>query len=314
MKDETNDLSPDGIEDVAPSDDDDFSEFLKDDPVTDDVDEEASEETDDETDEVEADDEAEDQETDDEPETDDLSDDVMVKMADGTQVSLKDLKDSPMLKADHTRKTQEVAEKRKTVDATAQKLQGISEALTDYLVQMMPPEPDVNLAMTDPNKWTAQKAQYEAASQKIQQLIALGSQPKDATANLSEKDQAEYRANEAENLASMFPEVKDPAKRKAFIGNAREAAIAVGFNENELDAVDDSKMIALAHWAKIGMSAHEARAKAKAKVKETQPPPVTPRKRGEGGAPKSGNAAAMRRLQSDDSIENAVAALLSQSS
>jgi hypothetical protein len=307
-EDETNDLLEGEIDNVEPSDDDD-PEFIDEaDPSEDDGDTETDEGTEDETDEAEAEDEAEDQEAEGEPEAAEIADDVLVKMADGTTVTLRELKDSPMLKADHTRKTQEIATQRESVKADAERIEGITQAFVDHLTALIPDEPNPSLALTNPDQYTGQKAQYEAAVAQVQKLIEIGSQPKEVTSKLSEEDQANHNRAEYQKLVAAVPEAVDPKVREQMFADVREVANRVGFADADLKDMNDHRFFLLARMAKKGLEAETAKTKAKAKAAKA--PPVAAKKPGQGTNVKGDKSRKMQRLMKDDSIENAVAFLI----
>lgn len=309
MTDETNDLPDGGTDNVEISETDDLERidyFDPDDERDDDAVDDADG-TDDE--EGEALEEGQEPEESDEPEEGgepkavEFADDALVSMPDGTTISFADLKESPMLKADHTRKTQALSNERAEVVQTAQNIEGITNTLVDFLASALPAEPPLALAASDPKKYTLQKATYDAATAQLQKLVETGRNASAVTAGLSEQDK--QKAQQAENsaLIQMFPDTADPAKRQKFLENATEAARAVGYSGDEVKGVYDSKTIALAHWAKIGMDSVKAREKAAAKVVKV--PPVSPKKPSGAGSGRNG-ADAMRKLVKSGSIHDAV--------
>lgn len=309
MVDEPNDLSEDWIDNVEPSEADD-PEFIEEaDPLDeDDGSEDESEGTDDETDATETEDEAEGQESEGEPETTELADDVMVKMADGTQVSLRELKDSPMFKADHTRKTQELKEAKTSVQADAERIEAITQAFVDHVSAMVPAAPDPSLALTNPNQYTAAEAQHRAAMAQVEKLLKAGEEIKQVSSKMTQADQQQHLQAEDVLLRQAVPEANDPKKRAEFFADVQKTGNAMGFTDAELgEMAMDHRYFVLAKWAKAGMDADKA--KSNAKVKAQKAPPVTPRKPGAGANKPNNKANAKRRLMEDDSIENAIAFL-----
>ena len=311
-EDETNDSFDYETDNVEPSLDDDpelDDELDPEDNLDDEQDETDEGTEEDETDEVEADDEAEDQEAE-EPQEQELGDDVLVKMPDGSTVSLKELKESPMLKADHTRKTQEVAEQRKTVVADAERVSNIVETFAEHLLALIPAHPDASLALTDPGKFTAQKAQHDAAQAQVNQLIELGSQPKEILDKISKEDKEKAIQDEFQKLVAADPKAADPKYRKALFTDVREVGHSVGFTDKELAENIDHRFFLLAKLAKEGMASQKAKKTAKAKVEKA--PPVAVKKPGQGVKRKSDKSRLVKRLESDGSIESAVAVLMGE--
>lgn len=290
------------------SENDDLSEVEQFDPdeFQDDEEAELEEGTDDEADETEADNEAEGQEAEDQPEAAALPDDTVVTMPDGSSLSLKELKDSPMLKADHTRKTQELSNQKATVTATAERLTRMTEGLVDYLSKMMPEEPTLALNATDPVLYAQQKNNYDASMAQLQQLIEASNGPKDVVKEMSAAERHAAAVEGNARLIEMFPEAANGESRTKFFEGVAQSASKLGFSQQELSSVTDPRVFALAHWAQKGMAAEQATAKAKQKVAKA--PPTAPKK----PSTRDGNVSAKRaearkRLATDDSIENAVA-------
>lgn len=230
---------------------------------------------------------------------------AVVQLADGSTATVKDLVAGNMRQSDYSRKTQELANARNDVQANAERIERITEAFVEHLSQMVPPEPDPSLALSDPSKFTAQKAQYDAAVAQVQKLIEIGSQPKAVQDGMSEQEKQNTLREENARLVQMFPEAGTKDGRDKFFAGAAEAAEGVGFSLQELGEVTDHRMFALAHWAQRGMAAEKAKTKAKAKVQNA--PPMTPRKPGQPAKNANRNVEAMRKLNRSGSIRDAMA-------
>lgn len=227
-----------------------------------------------------------------------------IELPNGEKVTRDELTKGYLRQQDYTRKTQEVAERRKALDAGTQKLNGITEAFINHVVSLMPNEPDPVLATRDPNKYTAQKAQYDAAVTQVQKLIEVGNEAKTVADGLSEEDRRTLVQEENTKLAQLFPETGEKAGRDKFFSEAAEAAMDLGFSPKELSATTDHRLFALAKWAHAGMKAEKARKAAKSKVDKA--PPATPRKPGQGARQPDRNREAKRRLEKSGSIRDAV--------
>ena len=229
--------------------------------------------------------------------------DAVVTMADGTKVAVAELIKGNQRQADYTRKSQELATARKAMEANLQRIEGIQEAFVTHLSSMIPAEPNPALALSNPNAYTAQKAQYDAALVQVQKLIEMGQAPKQIKDAMTAEQKTQLIADENARLADMFPEVSTQQGRQKFFTRAAEAAQEMGFPMSELNTVTDHRMFALAHYAKIGMEAMKSRTEAKAKAAAA--PPVTPRKPGQ-PAQVQGTNDAMKRLARSGSIRDAV--------
>ena len=231
-------------------------------------------------------------------------DTAVVKLSDGTEMPVAELKNGYLRQSDFTRKTQEVANERKTVQADVERMQRITTAFVDHLTALVPDPPSPSLAMTDPAKYVSQKAQHEAAMGQVQKLIEMGSVSKEVGAAMSGADKQRQIQEANARLVEMFPEAASGKGREAFFNGVQSAANDLGFSNDDLTAVRDPRVFALAHWAAKGMAAEKAKAAAKAKVAAA--PPATPRKPGQGARQANGNAEAMRRLTRSGSIHDAV--------
>jgi hypothetical protein len=230
-----------------------------------------------------------------------------VKLADGTELTVAELTQSRMRQQDYTRKTQELANERKTVQADVERMQRITAAFVDHITALVPDAPPASLALTAPDKYVAAKAQHEAAMEQVQQLIQMGNAPKEIGAALSEADNQKQLQEANARLIEMFPEAAGGPTREAFFNGVQSVANDLGFSNADLSGIRDPRIFALAHWAHKGMAADKAKATAKAKVAAA--PPATPRKPGLGARQANGNADAMRNLRADDSFENALKAM-----
>ncbi|QLB38219.1 scaffold protein [Sulfitobacter phage phiGT1] len=298
-------LDEDATDNVNLSEDDNADEFDYFDPDEDTEEVEAPEATDDEPDEAEAE-EAEDQEAEGQDDEEPIEAFVEKLKAETPRLAeyLSELEKGNLRQSDYTRKSQEVANVRKTVEADVQRMQRITEVFVDHISGLVPEAPDASLAYSDPNKYTAMKDQHEAAMGQVQKLIELGEAPKEIGAGMSEADKKQQLQEANQRLIEMFPEAAEGEGRKQFFGNVQAVANEIGFSDDDLGSVSDPRIFALAHWAKKGMDAEKAKAVAKAKVAKA--PPATPRKPGQGARKPNGNAEAMRKLSRSGSLKDAL--------
>lgn len=289
---------------VQPSDDDTPQDYTYWDPDEDEPDtpeSEIAEGTDDEEGEAE---EEPDEESEEEPARE-AEESAVVKLADGSQVTVGELIKGHLRQSDYTRKSQEVASARKAVEAEASQLSKITQAFVDHLSGMIPAEPDHAMALRDPAAYTRAKAQYDAAISQVQKLIELGSQPKEVTDRMTQEQRRQVVQQENARLVEMFPEAGTQDGRRKFFEGVQEVANTLGFTDEELQQSTDHRLFALAHWAKQGMAAQKAKEAAKAKAKKA--PPVTPQKPGDAGRKASKNSDAMRKLIRTGSFKDALA-------
>jgi len=210
-----------------------------------------------ETEEVEG--EAEEQEET-EVEEEELPQTFKVKAAgEEKDVTLDELIKGYQLGADYTKKTTEVAEQRKAVEAErkaieeakyardtyAQRLQAIEE----FIVSQTPNE-DLNyLKENDPIGYAVKVAEL---SEKKEQLAAIrAEQARIAQVQQSETARAmqERVAQEAQKLTQILPEFSDPAKGENLRSEIRNYGKSLGFTDEELSSVYDSRHVVTLHKA-----------------------------------------------------------------
>jgi len=276
--------------------------------------EEIEAETDSETDEPEDGQEADQSETaDDEPEDgeegDELPepDDGVTVTVNGEKLALSALKSGYMRQQDYSRKTAEVAEKRKALEALSNRVTTSVNAIAQLLTASVPPMPDQALALTDPQKHYRMKVLHDTAMAKVAEVIEKANEPKAALEALSNQQRTELLQSENAKLSEAFPQTTSPEGRKKFFENTTSAARELGFTDEELAGVTDHRLFKLAHYARIGLAAEAAKAKAAKKVANV--PPVAPAKRqpSTNASKAAKNREAMKRLDRTGSIHDAMA-------
>lgn len=261
-----------------------------------------------ETDEPATDDEATQDHTeegDGEPERDSVQDDVMINI-DGSQLPLSELKTGYMKQADYSRKTQDLSNRRRDLEAMSGRVSATVDAITTFLAERLPAEPDAALAMSNPNEYIQKKAMYEAAVGQLEQIMKAKSGPNEIGAQLSTEQRQELLSQEDAKLVEALPFIADPKKRAEFNQQIFDTASSLGFSAEELNSSTDHRFIILGHYARLGMQAEKAKQKVATKVANV--PPVTPQKRPQGQNPARvrGNQEAMKRLNKSGSIHDAM--------
>lgn len=212
--------------------------------------------------------------------------------------------------ADYTRKTQELARERETVHAMrddytkrAQDLQTVYQRFQQFAEGLIPPEPPLQLAQSNPAEYQYQMALRHAAMQEIEGVFAVGKDLETQAQGFSEAELARYRDNERASLVKAMPELKDPAKLAQFDAAITEAAREFGFTDEEISQTADHRVLQLVHFARIGKRAEHNRKNAQRRIAEA------PKKGTEARAapPRNRNAEAMRRLERTGSFKDALA-------
>ena len=173
------------------------------------------------------------------------------------EVTLDELIKSYQLGTDYTKKSQAVAEERKAVEAERQRIEEARYLRDQYaerlqiIEQMLNQQPEGEnlealkendpigyaIAYTDQQRRKEQLAQVQAERQRIAEQ-----QQQERQEQLGQVIQAEAR-----KLAEAIPEYADPQKGEIARRELREFGLKLGFSEQELSGVYDSRQV-LALW------------------------------------------------------------------
>ena len=174
-------------------------------------------------------------------------------------VTLDDLVKSYQLGADYTKKTQEIAEQRRAIeaeraaieesrqlrDAYAQRLQAIEQ----FLAQQQSEDDLEMLKETDPIGYAVRVAEL---SQKEKQLTAVRAEQQ----RIAQQQQAEYQQNlqkfvqnEMAKLSQALPDFADADKAQAIRSDLRKFANGIGYSDEELSQVYDSRHVQVLYKA-----------------------------------------------------------------
>jgi len=214
-----------------------------------------AEEADDDTEESEDDSEIEDEEVVEEEQT------FTVKAAgEEKEVTLDELKKSYQLGSDYTKKTQEVAEQRKVIDQEAKAIIEARKVRDDYAQRLQAveqflvgsndsPEDLATMKENDPIGYAVKVAEMTEKKDQLQQVNAerqriAQEQESDRSANMQK-----YVEGEAQKLTQSLPEFSDKAKGEQIRNEIRNYGKKVGFTDDELSQVYDSRHVLVLHKA-----------------------------------------------------------------
>ena len=172
------------------------------------------------------------------------------------ELTLSELKTLAQQGADYTKKTQQVAEQRKALeaesvaidqarqlrDAYAERLQAMEQLLSS-------PEQSENLEYlkeSDPIGYAVRVAEI---SQQKEQLQAIQAE----RYRIAEQQHAlqGYIAQQAARLSEVLPEYSDPVKGEKLRSELRSFAKDIGFSDQELSMVRDSRQVLALHKAML---------------------------------------------------------------
>jgi hypothetical protein len=250
-------------------------------------------------------------------------DDVTVKLDDGTQVTLRELKRGFLRQSDYTRKTQEASEIRKAAEAERQALSTVAEqqqqafeVAAALIREQIPPAPDPALIQTNPQLFLQQKELRENAQAKLHQLALAYQQSQQGVKQQTEaqkkaaeaaerKELEELKKAEYQALVKAMPKLGTEEGRKAFLTEAAEIGGKVyGISPEQIGNIISHVEVRILHdaiqWRKYQSSKMEAVSKAK------QAPPLRPANRqAPGQRVKAKQAQALQTLRNTGATEDA---------
>lgn len=207
--------------------------------------------------------------------------------------------------ADYTRKTQDVAQRRKAVDGMAQEFMGRIQTYDQILAKFTDPEvspPDPSLRMTDPEAYENQLANFVHRRDLKERATAERGRLHQEAAKAQEAQQQAYWAREAEALAERAPKLATDVKaRKDIYAFAQKE----GYTPDDLRMVSARDMTTL-HKAMLYDAQQAARSAVKVAPK-APPKVIKPGSASAGGRPTQ-LSSAVQVLQLNPSVDTLAAA------
>jgi hypothetical protein len=176
------------------------------------------------------------------------------------EVTLEELMQGYQLGADYTKKTQEVAEQRKAVEAErraveeakqvrdtyAQRLQAIEQFLTSGEDS---PEDLAAMKENDPIGYAVKVAELTEKKEQLAQVRAEQQRLAQQQQAEQQQEMAKMVQQEATKLSQVLPEFSDPTKGEQLRSEIRNYGKSVGFTDAELSQVYDSRHVLMLHKA-----------------------------------------------------------------
>lgn len=244
------------------NDDDAFADFLNGgDEAPEDTDDAGEEAADDDTDDDDTDDAGEPEE---EPEEEGppppIADPAaLIAMPDGTVDTLENVLRGTMRTADYTRKTQEVAEKRRQLES----------ALTGWAIQGYAEPNWGELARTNPAAYIQEQENFRQYNMRREQAhqawLAMQQENEAETAQRIASEQAEA----AKVLREQIPELKSPKTAKVVVERMTKAAEALGYTMDEMRGISDPRMYRGLHLIAQALDIQDAKPAITKKVSAT---------------------------------------------
>ena len=214
--------------------------------------------------------------------------------------------------ADYTRKTQKLAEERKLVESEFQQVRGEREQYAQILGQLQqklqefePPEPDWNrLEVEDPTEYARQWTSHQRRNQQKFAVQAEQDRLNQVRQAELQKHLQQVMATEVSRLKEKIPEWNSPEKAKAEGKALLEYGQNLGFSEQELSTITDSRALLALHKAWKYDQMMSKRPEFQAKIKKA-PKMVTPGSSGSVSSKSSDINNAKKRLAQTGSVRDA---------
>ena len=177
------------------------------------------------------------------------ADNARVTLSDGTTATIAELKEGQLRQSDYTRKTQSLAEERKAVESTrerisqaSQQLQALHEHAILFLEQRKPQRPEGNYS-DDPIAHMEYQDQLSQFNEATAQIGAQRAQAQQALEAQNAEANNDYLKNEQAALFQAVPALQDKTKQEAFVTAAAEAVKPFGFSEQDVRSIADHRML-----------------------------------------------------------------------
>ena len=176
------------------------------------------------------------------------------------EVTLDDLKKSYQLGSDYTKKTQEVAEQRKVIEQEAkaiiearkvrddysQKLQAVEQFLVG---QNDSPEDLSAMKENDPIGYAVKVAEMTEKKEQLQAVQSERHRIAQEQNAVREDEMQKFVQQESQKLAESLPEFSDKTKGEHIRNDIRSYGKRIGFTDEELSQVYDSRHVLVLHKA-----------------------------------------------------------------
>ena len=238
------------------------------------------------------------------------------------QVTLDELLSGYSRQSDYTRKSQEIAERRKAVEALEQEIAAEREQYAALLPQMraqlqqqLQAEPNWDkLYEQNPVEALKLERQWKAAKQQREQQIQAveAEQQRVAAARQRQMQSQVQKQLEAEQarLPELIPEWKNPETAKKEAAEIRDFLLGKGFSQQDVAAITNAGVVALARNAMLFEKGRAKISEAKGQAK-TGPKPMKAGSRGTQPRIRGDVEKARQRLKQTGRVQDAAQVLKS---
>lgn len=182
-----------------------------------------------------------------------ITDDTTIKMDDGTEATIKELKDAYQRHSAYANNMAALMKDERQLDDEKRRFQLRCHKLGQFLGSLVPDAPDPALEKTNPEKYAEQIKIRSQAKDELNDVIALRDGVSGDEIRAKRK---RHMDREQEKLLITFPRLKDPTAWEEFFAGVRHTATKMGFSAQELADTTDYRILKMLHYAGIGL--HEA--------------------------------------------------------
>lgn len=260
-----------------------------------------------------------------EEQDDDNSFDILTATVevDGEEKTVEEMRNGYLRQQDYTRKTQQLAEARKEMDAEFEELNReraqyaqMLPALQERLEQPMEQEPDWDkLYDTDPRMAAKAERQWRKTQEERNAQLEAVRQERERMAQIDQQRRAQQLAQYTEEQTKLLPEVipewRDQKVARQEASSLRDFLVAEGFSHEDVDELRSAALVKIARKAML-FDQGQTRA-TKAKTAKVKPKAKTMRtgSRGSQPATKSAQTQALQRSKQTGRMQDAAAAIKS---
>lgn len=193
-------------------------------------------------------------------------------------VTFDELKKGYQLESDYRKKTAEIAEQRRQLEAErahyGNQLQEFIPALHAQIQDKFAGIDWLKLSQENPAEYVKLQAEATVANQRLQ--MALGEQHRiqSETEAKRKADHAEYLKGEQQKLVEKLPIVADPEKGKAFKAELKSYLKETGYTDSEISTLGDHRAALIAYKAMQYDKALKAKTAVQAQVVKANVPKV----------------------------------------
>jgi len=169
------------------------------------------------------------------------------------ELTLTELKSLAQQGADYTKKTQQVAEQRKALQAEQQAIEEAKymrdayaerlQAMEQLLNAQQPVEDLESLKESDPIGYAVRVAEMSQNKEKLYAIQAERQRIAEMQQAEQQQGMQQYLSQQAAVLSESLPEYSDPVKGEALRSDLRKFAKNLGFSDQELSAVRDARHV-----------------------------------------------------------------------